>query len=1762
MKKNLKHRKTVIKKNIIRVLAMLFISIIILTPSNCQNDFTFNYSTSIENNKIVIPAEKGGTFDYTVDWGDGETSYNHKGRAVHEYEHAGKYQVKISGVFPRKYEDEKYKKDEKKSMDPSSRFNEGMLNNVPESISINCGEWIGSDQLTDVNVLASGDDSPSELVNLPFTFEFDGDTYTSIYININGNISFNAPISTYSPSGFPLTTPMIAPLWQDVDTRCADCGYIDYGFIGNDAIVVSWNSVGYYDQQSDKVNTYQVILSNGNYSGIPGNVRFNYGIIEWTTGSASGGVDGFGGSGAVSGINAGGTDGLYLQSSYYDDSSVSDLNCTTVDFNVATSVVISPVCQDATITLVMNDNGTPNDSSDDFIADYILMANEIDNGSSAAAGIQSLSVSPNVFSSQDIGNTIEVTLTVVDNNGDSNTCTALVTVLGPDIDCTTPTTTTPSEIKVCDDFSGNQEGQYQMQNADDLIRTNASHTVSYYEDLALTILIDASVDYTVSDATVIYAVVNDDICYSETVEVAFEVSTIINSFDIIHTECALDNGMITMNTVGGSSPYEYSINGGLFASNPEFSDLSAGLHFMKSRDADGCLSSTLGVTVDSSDPLDVSTSTTTATCGESTGSVSLTLNAGTNPISIEGGIPVSFPTISTGLPAGNYDWDLEDADGCIFTASFTINAVDGLDITSTPSSTTCGLDNGSVAFSINQGSSPITYTENGTVVTSFDDLSAGNYIWDAEDVNGCTFQVNFSIDPSEELLTSINSITSTTCGLENGNIQIFQSSDINSTISDSNGPIQFPIFSVVLTSGGRQIDISSLPAGTYDWTIKLQDLSGCESTISFTIDDSDPITVSAIPTATICAMDNGSVTFSTITGTDPVMYSQNGQPVVMSDLAAGNYTWDTEDANGCMGQVSFTIDESDVLSVSPNITHTTCNLDNGAISMTVNTGTLPVSYSNNGILVTDFTGLEAGDYSWEAEDAIGCTFLVDFTIDPSIEATFNTTPTNTFCDGNNGSVVATMTSGTGFLSYTLNGVVNNTGIYNNLAPGTYTMTAVDSEFCPASSIFTINGSAPLQISTVVTPTICNEDNGNITATLDSGTSPVNYSITGQGTNTTGIFSDLGPGTYTLNAVDAVGCEATETFTIAPSDPLDINTVIVHTTCELDNGSVSATLMSGTTPVTFTIAGQGSNTTGQFIDLAPGTYTMNAVDANGCQASVIFNIKDSTLPLFDMQVVRSSCGDINGSIQLTPDLNTGRAPYEFNIGTGWTTDYTFDNLESNDYTVSIRDADGCMTSQETTILDSEQLVIINHIDHADCNNLSGVITLITLQGTGPFSYSISNEYVDRQNDNGIFAYLEAGQYTATVIGTDGCVVIQKLIVENDPGVNLNLELNHPACGETDGSILFKLGKSGTAPYKVYLDGSLMEDSLYNDYSISDMANGDYKIEVIDYYGCSDYAEITINDGNSIVEDLVINHIGCEGELGSVSTIIGDPGDYTFTLGGKTNTDGSFTELEAGIYAYTATDSMGCDFTKKIEILDASFTDVRVLIINDDCEDLSNIKIIPENGNGPYRYFVNGKQYFENGAYDLPSGIYKVEVIDANGCSNIQEIEIEGESKLTYSILKCRKSKFGQPGFLVVQATGGEGPYRYKLDEYTSKKGLFVNLYKDIYTLTITDSRGCSRTFEVNLCEDDTFNKSLPSLRSIDEFSNVSIYPNPGDNILNIDHGSTLEESKIKIYSSTGQLIKQISINPASDITKINTQEWSKGIYFIKIGSTRMIKWFKV
>jgi hypothetical protein len=153
--------------------------------------------------------------------------------------------------------------------------------------------------------MSPNDDSWFGPITLPFTFSLYGAPYTQCWINNNGNITFDGGYSSYTPWGFPIdNAPMVAPFFADVDTR--GTGSVWYKVESNHMIVI-WDHVGYYSYGTDRLNTFELIISDGTFAliGAANNVAFSYADMAWTTGDASGGTGGLGGTPATVGINKG-----------------------------------------------------------------------------------------------------------------------------------------------------------------------------------------------------------------------------------------------------------------------------------------------------------------------------------------------------------------------------------------------------------------------------------------------------------------------------------------------------------------------------------------------------------------------------------------------------------------------------------------------------------------------------------------------------------------------------------------------------------------------------------------------------------------------------------------------------------------------------------------------------------------------------------------------------------------------------------------------------------------------------------------------------------------------------------------------------------------------------------------------------------------------------------------------------------------------------------------------------------------------------------------------------------------------------------------------------------------------------------------------------------------------------------------------------------------------------------------------------------------
>uniref|UniRef100_Q02DB1 NIDO domain-containing protein n=1 Tax=Solibacter usitatus (strain Ellin6076) TaxID=234267 RepID=Q02DB1_SOLUE len=148
------------------------------------------------------------------------------------------------------------------------------------------------------------------LVPIGFSVNFYGSTSDSLYINTNGDVTFDAPLATFTPFALDdAFRQIIAPFFADLDTRNPASGVVMFGsgtFDGRAAFGVDWINVGYFDQEVDNTNSFQMLLVDRSDTGA-GNfdLVFNYDRILFETGDASFGIGGLGGLSARVGFSNG-----------------------------------------------------------------------------------------------------------------------------------------------------------------------------------------------------------------------------------------------------------------------------------------------------------------------------------------------------------------------------------------------------------------------------------------------------------------------------------------------------------------------------------------------------------------------------------------------------------------------------------------------------------------------------------------------------------------------------------------------------------------------------------------------------------------------------------------------------------------------------------------------------------------------------------------------------------------------------------------------------------------------------------------------------------------------------------------------------------------------------------------------------------------------------------------------------------------------------------------------------------------------------------------------------------------------------------------------------------------------------------------------------------------------------------------------------------------------------------------------------------------
>lgn len=518
------------------------------------------------------------------------------------------------------------------------------------------------------------------------------------------------------------------------------------------------------------------------------------------------------------------------------------------------------------------------------------------------------------------------------------------------------------------------------------------------------------------------------------------------------------------------------------------------------------------------------------------------------------------------------------------------------------------------------------------------------------------------------------------------------------------------------------------------------------------------------------------------------------------------------------------------------------------------------------------------------------------------------------------------------------------------------------------------------------PTCSYFSDGSIVVTSSGGQQVVEYSVNGGDPQLTGIFNDLGNGSYTITVSDAVeGCFAEMTYELN-TDALtaDIETTNVLCAGE-ESGTVCATAAGGTGAYTYGLDQEDiSSDENCFGDLAAGTYTVYVLDENGCLAQS--NTENITAPLgvnvqVNSQIDASCFNTTDGSVSI---LATGGTPgYTYSInGVDFQDGSSFADLMPDDYTLTVMDMNGCIGEGSVTIGAPNAIDIADQTMDIMCNGeTNGSITVTATGGNGDFCYVFEGGDCESTN---MWTDLAAGDYDIEAWDVNECNTMVTITIAEPDAVDATATAADVSCfGDTDGAINVD-ASGGTPGYEYSIDGNDPQSSS----SFTDLAPDDYTITVIDANGCTfdvdasvgEPDELEITDANVGAESIDIT---VEGGTGNLEYDWTGPGNFVSTSEDIDNLD------ESGEYTVTVTDENGCTVTETYDFAIG-------------IEELAGIsyQLTPNPNNGQFWMQLNstdGKVVFYN-IYDvtgreITSGM-------ANSMNSNTFIDISGEAAGMY------------------------------------------------------------------------------------------------------------------------------------------------------------------
>ncbi|MGB5359773.1 MAG: SprB repeat-containing protein, partial [Eudoraea sp.] len=921
---------------------------------------------------------------------------------------------------------------------------------------------------------------------------------------------------------------------------------------------------------------------------------------------------------------------------------------------------------------------------------------------------------------------------------------------------------------------------------------------------------------------------------------------------------------------------------------------------------------------------------------------------------------------------------------------------------------------------------------------------------------------------------------------------------------------------------------------------------------------------------------------------------------------AGRYRLIINYQNGCFTRFYFDIFKNP-LDPQYNVTDLIC-LSPGNITVT----NMPVDYeyqlldATNGAILVPYSALNGPSFTINSNGAYtvemrqqgvvdGCIFRLEDIGVLARNFQVNITTKDTDCNGLGEISISALDvepqyyyeiSQGGTTVDTFGPSVDNNYTFLNLNDGVYDVLVTTDDGCTYSEQVTINDVTDLAANAVTTKPIDCTD-GIITVTGSGGFPNPDYlyaiwSFNGVTTYTdiTDIpaaeFQDLSDftftngeeGDYVFVVVDANNCwelSNTATITVAPA--------VVYTTTAIDetclggaDGSfaVNVTNYNGysiTYTLTYPDTSTTTNASGSFTGLGQGNYSLTLTQTNGtdtCDFVETFTIGGPVDSVTGTAVLIQDYTCLqNGIIEAQGVSGGNAASYEYSIdGVNFLSGpgaETFSNLTNGTYTITIRDASGCVfVTNPVTIDPLNEPTDLTFVSTApNCPTQTSDVTVTVVDGNTPFLFEIiapaAIAATSISGSSADFDGLAPDTYTFRVTDNKGCTYEESYTITpvTPIGVVGQLISNISCLGDIDGEILYTVsGFASSYDYTITGPSAFSGSGETNTtISLPNLAAGTYDITVTDNdTNCTDTASVTVNAPAAVLAlSASETQPTCTAPGSVILTATDGWGGYNFSLTYPdtitivTNATGAFNGLvQLGTYIASVTDANGCVVTTTFD-LNAALPPVLAIVPNNVCyDDLVGLTLtanVTSGGDGNFEYRINGGLYDTNNVFaGLGPGTYTIDVIDGNNCTGTDTITINPELTVTAAagnITACAITTD-----VTVTAAGGDGNYVYAIvadgaapvpGDFGAVNPITVTGAGD-YDVYVRDNNGnvtfCEAMYDITIVQDAPITitpTSTPAVCFGDSNGSITIVAadGMGPYEYSIDNGTT--------YQATGNFV---------------------------------------